>query len=328
MDPQSPTVDRTVALLPPEPSGVLPATTLEALSRSELDVQVTTARRYPRSLAHFRAEALAMVRLDQATAASCYYQLPRRQRQDDGSWKTVTLPPGPSVRLAEIVASAWGNLRAGAWILNVTQDEVVARGFCHDLQTNYAIATEVYRSIVDRNGRRYSDDLVTLTKNAACAIARRNAVFAVVPRTFVNQLVDAAHGVAAGDLKSLAETRKRLLAEYVALGVSTAAVCAKLDRPGVEDLDLEDVRLLHGLLTALREGQTTVETEFPRDAETAPDAPSAAAALAETVRRRRAAREQELAAAPGRGAGEPPSMPSVETPATPPPAAPDEKPTP
>src|SRR5262249_12615088 len=82
--PALPTLDRRIAEpVVSEPVGALPATALETLTRSELDVQITTARRYPRSLALFKSTALSLVRLDQATAASCYYTLPRRQRQED-----------------------------------------------------------------------------------------------------------------------------------------------------------------------------------------------------------------------------------------------------
>src|SRR5215470_13350412 len=184
----TPTTDRHVAGgTLPEPV-VTPPTALEALTRSELDVQIATARRYPRSLALFKQRALTMIRLDIETARGCFYALPRRQRQEDGTFRRVNIT-GPSVRLAEIVATAWGNIRAGARIVAETDREVVAQGYCHDLETNNAQVMEISRRIVDRNGRRYPEDVITLTKNAACAIARRNAIYAVVPRAFVNPLV-------------------------------------------------------------------------------------------------------------------------------------------
>jgi hypothetical protein len=198
--------------------------------------------------------------------------------------KRVTIT-GPSVRLAEIVSSCWGNIRAGARIISETDREVTAQGFCHDLEANSAQVMEVSRKIVDRTGRRYSDDLVTLTKNAACAIARRNAIFAIVPRAFIGPLTEAAKKVAAGDAKSVAQTRAAALAAFAELGVSTTAVCDKLERRGPDDIDLEDLALLSGLLTAIREHETSVDAEF--HAGTPAGAPSPAHALAETVARRR-----------------------------------------
>jgi len=319
----APTADRSIAAGTFPETLITPPTALEALNRSELETQVATARRYPRSLALFRQRALTMIKLDAETARSCYYALPRRQRQEDGSFKRITIT-GPSVRLAEIAHACWGNIRAGARTVAETAEEVVAQGFCHDLETNSAQVMEVQRRIVDRNGRRYGDDLVVLTKNAACSIARRNAIFAVIPRAFINPLVEVAMKVAAGDAKTITEGRVRALAAFQELGISAHQLCEKLERQGVEDLDLEDLGLLGGLLNAIRERETTVEAEFPPPSGTE-DAPGTrTAAVAEALARRRRAAESQ---ATGRGA-EPPAQPSTipSTPTTPPPVADPPKP--
>ena len=64
------------------------------------------ARVWPRSVKAFAAAAEAMATLTQQTAAECSYVVPR-----DG--KQIV---GPSVRLAEICASAWGNIDFGSRI--------------------------------------------------------------------------------------------------------------------------------------------------------------------------------------------------------------------
>jgi hypothetical protein len=305
------TADRRIAEPVVAEPVVTPPSALDALMRNELDMQITTARRYPRSLALFKSTAASMIRLDQETARSCFYALPRRQRQDDGTWKRVTIT-GPSVRLAEIVAAAWGNLRAGARVVAETDREVVAQGYAHDLQANNAIVMETQRRICDRAGKRYGDDLITLTKNAACAVARRNAIFAVIPRAFITPLVEVAMKVAAGDAKTLSEGRARALAAFAEFGVPAARVLEKLERPGVEDVDLEDLALLHGLLTAIKEGETSVAAEFPAPATAEAAEKPRSAALAEAVRRRRQATDQAT------DASVPPPACADATPATPP----------
>ena len=67
------------------------------LNRSEIDQQIATAHRFPRSVKRFRDEAMAMVTLNESVAGQCIYALPR-----DG--KTIE---GPSARFAEVIASAW-----------------------------------------------------------------------------------------------------------------------------------------------------------------------------------------------------------------------------
>jgi len=301
------TTERTIDVVLPEPVS-LPPTALEVLTRSEIDVAIATARRYPRSLALFKQMALTMIRLDQETASACFWSLPRKQRQEDGSYKRVNLE-GPSVRLAEIAQIAYRNMRAGARIIAETDREVVAQGWAHDVESNVAIVTETRRRIVDRNGRRYSDDMMVQTANAACSIAMRNAIFRVIPRAFINPLVEVAKKVAAGDAKTLTEGRQRALAAFAEFGISAAAVCDKLERRGIEDIDLEDLTLLGGLLTAIREKETSVEAEFPSAAG------SGESKLAETLRRRRGV--DAAADAGGRGNEPPGSVP----PAPPPPDA-------
>ena len=63
--------------LPDNQSSVVEANTLAILNRSEIESQIATARRYPRSLANFRRDALAMVTLSPEIAESCVYALPR-----------------------------------------------------------------------------------------------------------------------------------------------------------------------------------------------------------------------------------------------------------
>jgi hypothetical protein len=305
------TTERQVATgMLAEPVPTFPPSVLESITRTELDVQIRTARAFPRSLALFRQRVLSMIRLDEATARSCYYALPRRQRQNDGTFKRVTIT-GPSVRLEEMVAAAYGNLRRGARAVGETPDSVVAQGYAHDLESNNAVVVEVHRRIVSADGRRYPDEVVTLTRNAACAIARRNATFAVVPRSLINPLVDVAMKVAAGDAKTLTDGRTRALAAFADLGVPVERVLEKLERAGVEDLDLEDLGLLHGLLNAIRDEETTVAVEFPSSVADTKPAPKASERLTDTVRRRRAARPQPEPVAQPTGSGTPPADPSA-----------------
>src|SRR5690606_7715376 len=139
-----------------------------------VDVQISTAKRFPRSIKAFKDMAMAMATLDEETAESCFYALPR-------GGKTVE---GPSARLAEIVASAWGNMRIEGRPIAEDDRFVTSRGTAWDLQTNVAFAFESRRRITDKQNRRYNDDMIGVTANAATSIALRNAVFKAVPSAF------------------------------------------------------------------------------------------------------------------------------------------------
>lgn len=223
------------------------------INRSEIEQQIATARRFPRSLKRFRDEALQMVTLSESIAEQCVYALPR-----DG--KTIE---GPSARFAEVIASAWGNNRAGARVIDDKGDFVVAQGVFHDLERNVAITYEVQRRIVDRNGRRYKADMIGVTANAACSIALRNAVLKGVPKAFWEDPYAEARRVIMGDVKTLANRRASAIEAFQRFGVSAEKICAKLEVGGIEDIGLEHLVLLRGMLTAIKEGDTTAEEAFP-----------------------------------------------------------------
>lgn len=222
------------------------------LNKSEIDQQIATAHRYPRSIKRFRDESLQMVTLNERIAESCIYALPR-------GGKTIE---GPSARFAEVVASAWGNCRAGARTISDQGDFVTAQGVFHDLERNVAITYEVQRRITDAKGKRYNADMIGVTANAACSVALRNAILKGVPKAFWDDMYQAARQVVMGDVKTLANRRADAIKAFQGFGVSLDQICSKLEVAGVEDISLEHLVTLRGLLTAIKEGDTTPEQAF------------------------------------------------------------------
>lgn len=226
---------------------------VSAITKSETEAQIDCAHKYPRSVARFLKDAASLATITQEVAESCIYALPR-----DG--KTIA---GPSVRLAEIAASCYGNLHYGARIVDEEERQIVAQGVCWDIEKNVRVTLEVKRRIVGRNGRRFSDDMVTVTGNAAASIALRNAVFRVIPRSYINAIYEQARRVAVGNAQTLANRRAAVLERLQKIGVPTDRVLAKLDKRGVEDIGLEDLEVLIGLGTAIKNGEANIDALFP-----------------------------------------------------------------
>ena len=220
--------------------------------RGEIDMQVATAMRYPRSIKKFKEEALALACLDDETAASCFYVLPRGGRSIEG----------PSARLAEIVANAWGHMRIEAKVVDVDDKHITARAVSWDLQKNVAVSIEVKRRITDKNGHRYNDDMIVMTGNAACSIALRNAVFKVVPNALTKSILEEAKKVAVGDAETLASKRTKALEFLKKMGATDKQVFETLGVKGANDISLEHLATLRGLATAIKEGDTTIEEAF------------------------------------------------------------------
>ncbi len=240
--------------------------TLALLNKGEIDMQIATAHKYPRSIVQFRNEVLQMVTLNEKVAGECIYALPR-----DG--KTIE---GPSARFAEVVASAWGNGRAGARVVSDQGEFVTAQGVFHDLQRNVAITYEVQRRITNKQGKRFSADMIAVTANAACSIALRNAILKGVPKAFWSDMYESARQTVMGDIKTLANRRADALSAFQRYGVKPEQVFAKLGVAGAEDITLEHLLLLRGMLTAIKDGDTTPEQAFAADG-TDPQGPKTAA---------------------------------------------------
>lgn len=232
-------------------------TIVEQLTKAEIDVQIATAKKYPRSLEKFAKDAMTMATSNVGVAASCFYSVPR-----DG--KSIT---GPSIRLAEIIASCWGNIRVDCRIVDVGEEAVVARASVHDLERNVLTALEVRRRITTKNGKRYSEDMIGVTAMAALSIARRNAIFSVIPMGFAEPILAAARSTAVGDQKTIADRRAAMLAAWLKMGVENSLVFANLGIRGEADISLEHIERMIGLFNAVREGSLKIEEAFPPSAE-------------------------------------------------------------
>lgn len=241
-------------------------TALEAVTRGEIDIQIRTARAYPRSIQAFKQSAEAMACLDEDTAASCCYKLPARK---GGDGKPIE---GPSVRLAEIIATAWQHMRVQGVIVDEQDRHLVLGASAWDLQNNNAWSVQVRRRITTKDGARYSEDMINTTANAGISIATRNVVFHVVPRSYVNELYLKCKEVARGSQATLAVRRQKALEWFNQQGAPAAKVFALLGVRGIEDITLDHLETLTGYRTSLREGETTLDELFA-DAQAAANKP-------------------------------------------------------
>lgn len=225
---------------------------VEMVTKAEYDIQIATARQYPRSIKKFIDSATEIVCLNTQIADECIYALPR-----DG--KNIE---GPSARFAEIIVSSWGHCRSGARVIAEDDRFITAQAVCHDLQNNNLITLEVRRRITTSKGKRFGDDMIGVTGSAATSIALRNAILKVVPKAFWSPIYDQARKVVMGDAKTLANRRSEALNYLQKLGATPEMVLNKLGVKGIEDVTLEHLITLKGYCTAIKEGEHTVESVF------------------------------------------------------------------
>lgn len=226
---------------------------LDTIERANVDSQIATAKQYPRDLRRAINNSVAMATMDIPTAQSCGYALPR-------GGKPIT---GPSVHLAKLIVSNYGNIRAEAKVVQITDKQVISRGTCWDLENNVATAFEVRRSIVGRTGQRFSDDMITVTGNAANSIAYRNAVFSVIPRAITDKVYQAAQRCITGDLsdedKIIARRKKCIDYFKDEFGITEQEVVMLCGKKTANQIKANEIALLLGITQSLTDGDTTVD---------------------------------------------------------------------
>lgn len=222
------------------------------ITKAEIDMQISTAKAFPRELSTVLRKSREMALLTEDIAQSCVYALPRQGKVIDG----------PSVRLAEIVASNFGNMRTGARVISNDGKNIVAQGICHDLESNNCVTVEVSRRITDKYGKSYNQDMQTLTGNAACAIAFRNAVFKVIPAALINTIFDDCKEKARGKADELSQNTAKALAFFNTLGVAEDKIFSSIGIKSKDEMTLEKVGELRGMAAAIKNGETTIKDLF------------------------------------------------------------------
>jgi hypothetical protein len=236
---------------------------LAILSRSEIDAQMASAGTRPRDPRQFRDSVQAIALMNEEAAADCHYALPARKEDGEPI-------EGPSIRFAEILAYAWGNCRVGARVIDEATDHVTAQGIFSDVEKNTVSTFEVRRRITDRRGRRYSLDMINVTANAACSIARRNAILQAIPKPLWADLYEEAREMAAGSAAELGPRRDKAIGAFKDLGVSEPRILAMLGVERADQIDLDRLGRLRGIYTAVKDGAVTIkDLEPPSDSKAA-----------------------------------------------------------
>lgn len=235
---------------------VLPVSVVEAQARAEIDVSVNTAKRFPRSVDLCVQKAIATVTRDKDVAETCHYSLQR-------GGKSIQ---GPSVHFARILASEYKNIRVDSKIVDIGDTMLTAQSVCMDLESNYAVRTEVKRRITDKHGQRYNEDMIVVTANAALSIAARNAILQVIPRSITDQVYTAVKRTLVGNLtdeQKLIKRRQDVLQGFEkTYNVKESQILELLDLETINQIKEEQLLELIGLAQAIKDGDTTVKQIF------------------------------------------------------------------
>lgn len=220
-----------------------------------VDIQIATAKLYPRDIAKAINNSIAIVTIDKETAEDCHYALPR-------SGKTIT---GPTIQIAKILAQNWGNIRCESKVIAISNTHITSQAIAFDLENNFALKVEVKRSIMTKNGRM-TEDMITVTGNAGNAIALRNAILGVIPKNVIDKVYQSAIQKITGDLSDENKfiAQRRTLIEFFEKihGVNENEILSLFGKPAIDNLTRGDLMTLHGIATSIKNGDTTAQETF------------------------------------------------------------------
>jgi hypothetical protein len=223
------------------------------VDRDLIDIQVATAKNYPRNITKFKENCKVAVSQTKEIAESCIYTLPKKGK-----------PTGPSVHLARVVIQNYGNLRVESKIVGIELKHVTAESISWDLESNLAVKIQVQRSIWGKEGR-YSEEMIAVTSNAAIAIALRNSVFNVIPREIIDDILGTAKKAILGDTSGVkfVAKRKQIIQGFKDIyGVTEQEILSFVDRQAVELITEDDLISLIGVGNAIKGNEATVEETF------------------------------------------------------------------
>ena len=260
----------------PVDSGV---TSAMASNREAQEVQaaVFMAKRFPRD------ESLALSRINQACqrrglAEKAIYTYPK-------GGQNVT---GPSIRLAEAIAQAWGNIQSGVVELEQRPGESVCMSYCWDIETNTRDVKifNVSHSVQTKKGTKILTDPREIYEHVANQGARRKRAYilAVIPKDVVDSAVDACQQtLAKGCKEPLIDRLRNLVNRFQKYYSVPLESIEKYMGYKLDCFTEMDGVTLAGIYTALKEGNAKREDYFdlPKAAPVMP-APESDSPKAET----------------------------------------------
>jgi len=239
---------------------IVEQTQLAIMQKAEIDTAIATAKQYPRSLTTFKDNALAYATSDHETAMECIYKRPV------GGGKNAE---GMSVRMAEIAAATYGNIKVQARIVEQTERKVVCEGIAHDLESNNLQSIMKVETTVTKKGDPYSEGMRNTVALACLAKAKRDAIFAVIPRSLLRHVDKAIKEMLFGNAQSLEQTRKQMKDWIKTLPIDEMRVWATLKVDGIDDMTPSTIETVMGIWTGLNNSEFTLDDAFPEIKKTA-----------------------------------------------------------
>lgn len=228
----------------------------KARAVQEVQASIVSAKKFPRD--EMTSESKMIVSCKRySMAEQAIYAYPR-------GGETVR---GASIRLAEMMAAAWGNLEYGFKELEQNQGYSVVESFCHDLETNVKVKRVVTVNHKIKSGKIFKDlidprDVYEVVANNAQRRVRA-CILEIIPGDIVDKMVTACNETMKKGEKSEPhiDRIKRMVLAFQSIGVSKDMIETRVKHK-VDLITPEEIAELTQIYNSLKDGMTKREDWF------------------------------------------------------------------
>jgi len=229
----------------------------ESRVMSEVKAQVFMARQYPRDT--IAAQDRIMAECDRLKLAEkAVYTFPRGGTQVSG----------PSIRLAECLARAWGNIDAGIIEGERIDGESSMIAYAWDLESNLRLRKEfkVKHSRDTKQGRKALTDERDIYEMTANQGSRRlrSCILGLIPGDVVETAVARCEKTLVAKVGKLEEVIPKMLAKFDEIGVTKVMIEKRL-RHRMDATQPAEVVQLGNVFNSIRDGMGTISDYFELD---------------------------------------------------------------
>lgn len=228
--------------------------TSEARAVAEVQAQYVIAKKFPRNQNEAYRQIIESCRRH-TLAEQAMYAYP----------KGGQVVNGPSIRLAEAMASAWGNLDCGVREISQANGVSVAEAYAIDLQTNTRVVKtfHVPHHRDTKNGKKKLTDSRDIYEAVANQGARRlrACILAIIPGDVIEAAVEQCKRTLETSEIPMTEQIKRLVVAFDEIGVKVEHLEARLGH-NLDATIPQELVTLRSIYKSIKDGMSGREDFF------------------------------------------------------------------
>lgn len=217
--------------------------------------QILIAKKFPRDV------DLSLQKIERACSRERLASLAVYQYQRGGTDIT-----GPSIRLAEAVASAWGNVKYGFDVMESNDVTNKIRAYSYDMESNVQAERIFYVSNFrfTRSGQYQMTDPRDIYENIANHASRRirACILEIIPADVIEYAMECCDRTIKQNIKITPETLDKLCAAFADFGVTKIQIEAKIQR-NLSSIGTAQYIQLRNIYTSLKDGIAKADECFP-----------------------------------------------------------------